>query len=104
MQTTSYTLWDLWIDTHVTGKYYDSMSCQRHRTALNMTLSIHRLGPLRRHEDNVNEVLDKYGSSSIVPCPKSFFYHVIDMEKKSRFIKMFRKFYRICVCDLGPPL
>jgi len=31
-----YTLWDLWIDTHITG-------------------------PLRRHEDNVNEVLDKYG-------------------------------------------
>ncbi|KAF8151504.1 magnesium-dependent phosphatase-1 [Crassisporium funariophilum] len=31
-----YTLWDLWIDTHVTG-------------------------PLRRHKDTVNEVLDKYG-------------------------------------------
>ncbi|KDR71622.1 hypothetical protein GALMADRAFT_229581 [Galerina marginata CBS 339.88] len=31
-----YTLWDLWIDTHVTG-------------------------PLRRHENTVNQVLDKYG-------------------------------------------
>jgi len=31
-----YTLWDLWIGTHITG-------------------------PLRCHEDNVNEVLDKYG-------------------------------------------
>ncbi|KAF8812858.1 magnesium-dependent phosphatase-1 [Phlegmacium glaucopus] len=33
-----YTLWDLWIDTHITG-------------------------PLRRHEENVNEVLDKYGKT-----------------------------------------
>ncbi|KAF8962928.1 magnesium-dependent phosphatase-1 [Flammula alnicola] len=31
-----YTLWDLWIDTHVTG-------------------------PLKRHEDTVNQVLDTYG-------------------------------------------
>ncbi|KAJ3751581.1 magnesium-dependent phosphatase-1 [Lentinula raphanica] len=33
-----YTLWDLWIDTHVTG-------------------------PLHRDKNNVNEVLDKYGQS-----------------------------------------
>ncbi|KAF9484602.1 hypothetical protein BDN70DRAFT_872384 [Pholiota conissans] len=33
-----YTLWDLWIDTHVTG-------------------------PLRRHKNTVNEVLDKHGES-----------------------------------------
>lgn len=49
----SYTLWDLWIDTHVSGRiipvskwfWSDSSSY---------------IGPLRRNGNNLNEVLDKY--------------------------------------------
>ncbi|PPQ84485.1 hypothetical protein CVT26_003517 [Gymnopilus dilepis] len=49
-----YTLWDLWIDTHVTG--------QAKHPLLPVLATLNRLlGPLKRNGKAINEVLDKYG-------------------------------------------
>ncbi|KAF4582663.1 hypothetical protein EYR40_002586 [Pleurotus pulmonarius] len=58
-----YTLWDLWIDTHISGRqtYMGFFQKAKQTQAWGLTKVFEfRLGPLHRHQDTLNEVLDRY--------------------------------------------
>uniref|UniRef100_A0A0W0F6C7 Magnesium-dependent phosphatase-1 n=1 Tax=Moniliophthora roreri TaxID=221103 RepID=A0A0W0F6C7_MONRR len=60
-----YTLWDLWIDTHVTGLFIPFGFFERCLLTKKATA-----GPLKRDKNTINEISDKYGEKI------SFYKHV----------------------------